>query len=116
MDKNERKRKLVSSIVGASILIAKKGRTFMEPGYINVPWMPILGIRRKPIMFVKEWIENKKRKELADKKAEEDRRMYGIDVEAELTRILTEELNEAIENEKIKYNKEWVNKNILGLD
>ena len=53
-------KELVQKISDASIIIAKKGRTFMEPGVIHAPYIPINEveiIEKHHVMKVKDWLK-----------------------------------------------------------
>jgi hypothetical protein len=86
----------------------------MEPGYVYVPYTPIAGIYaaiayphvRKKIMFVKEWLEEKRKNQHA---------YHSIDAETELTKMLTEQFAKEFEKQK-NVNKSWIDKNIRKLD
>ena len=83
MEKSEQK-KLVGKIIQAADIISKKGRTAMDAGIIYAPWAPIAGIypyTRKKVMLVKEWLEERRKNQ---------------HIEAELTRIIAEEIAKEI--------------------
>lgn len=57
-------RKLVGKLNEAASIIAKKGRTYVGPGYVFASYVPINIVdvieKKHHIMTVKEWLANKK--------------------------------------------------------
>jgi len=61
-------RRLVGKLNEAASIIAKKGRTYVGPGYVFAPYVPINIVdiigEKHHIMTVKEWLIYKKNKQI----------------------------------------------------